>query len=92
MGIVSWIVALVCLAAALWLGGLNWMVFWKRHIRREEAPSWIPMLAGFLGVVGLTFLPVKALQAWFWLPILLDWGSIPGLAFSLLFLLFASRA
>jgi hypothetical protein len=82
---VQWIVAFVCFALALWLSVLNWRVFWKRHVQKVQASSWLPLIGGGLGAVGIVVLPVAGSVAWCWIPLVLDWGSIPGIGYSLFF-------
>ena len=49
------------------------------NLRRRRAPSWIPLVGGVLGAVGLWTLPFPETRSLWWLPLFLDWGSIPGL-------------
>ena len=67
----------------LWLTVLNWSVFWRRHVRREEAPSWTPLLGGVIGAAALLFIPV-GLSGYWWLPFIIDWGSAPGIIYSII--------
>jgi hypothetical protein len=73
-------VATACFAGFAWIGGMNWRVFWRETIRREPQPhqSWVPLLGGVMGVLALHEVP--QMQPYEWLPLLLDYGSIPGLA------------
>jgi hypothetical protein len=73
------------LALGTWLAILNAGVFWKVHVRKQEAPSWIPLLGGLFGVVGLLLLPFEATRDWWWIPLLLDWGCAPGIGHTILF-------
>ena len=71
-------VAAVLLALSLWIAILNWRVAWRLHISRVSAPSWTPLLAGVAGLIGLLLLG-GAFRRFWWAPLLLDWGSLPGL-------------
>lgn len=82
------IAAAIFLAAGVWLSALNAGVFWKVHVRKQEASSWIPLLGGVFGVFGLLLLPFEAVHRWWWVPLCLDWGSLPGIGHALLFHLF----
>jgi len=77
-----WIVGGALLALSSWLAGLNGYVFWKGCVRREQTSSWIPVLGGGLGVAALTIIPVVTVNRWWWLPLVLDWGSLPGIIFT----------
>lgn len=79
-----WAFGVLLLAFAAWIIILNWRIFWKARVRREQpAPSWIPVLGGLSAAVGLLTLPLASLSMLWWLPFLLDWGSIPGLCHAL---------
>ncbi|HVM63179.1 MAG TPA: hypothetical protein VMV72_20130 [Verrucomicrobiae bacterium] len=75
----------VLLLASLWLCVLNAVVFWKRYVRKVEAPSWIPLVGGVLGVFGLGAIPVELAHRLCWLPLVLDCGSLPGLFYTIIF-------
>ena len=77
-----WIVSTVAIAIWLWLSYLNWVVFWKRHVLNAPASSWIPLLGGLVGAIGVVILPVVGSCAWAWVPFVFDWGSVPGISYS----------
>lgn len=62
----------------IWIGVCNWVVFWNAHVRRRHAPSWTLLLGGVLCAAALLLLPV-GLERFWWIPFLLDWGSLPGI-------------
>jgi len=83
MEILRWIFGTICCSAFLWLTALNWQIFWKRHIcKATDTPSWIPFLAGILGAIGLLVIPLGFTAFW-WIPFFLDWGSLPGIGYSI---------
>jgi hypothetical protein len=82
MELFRWIFGCICCLCFLWLTVLNWRVFWQRHIRGVEAPSWLPLLAGILGVASVFLLPLNLSRFW-WVPLLVDWGSAPGILYSI---------
>ncbi len=61
----------------------NANIFWIGFIRKRKAPSWVPLVAGLSGAIGLWVLPVAAAHKWWWLPLVLDWGSLPGISHSI---------
>lgn len=71
--------SVVLLIVFFWLSLLNWSVAWRRLVRRQQAPSWIPLLGGSLGALGVVALPLPGVARLWWLPLLLDWGCAPGL-------------
>ena len=83
--VLKWIIGTPLLLAGLWLAVLNGVVFWKRHVQKRDSASWIPLLGGLLGVAGLLLLPTAVTHKWWWLPLFLDWGSVPGMAYSIVY-------
>ena len=83
MQVLKWIIAISLLLLAVWLSALNWGVFWKRHVRGVATSSWIPFLGGSIGVVGLLSMPIPSAATWWWVPLLLDWGCVPGIGYSI---------
>lgn len=77
--IASWIVGSVLLLVSFWVCALNAGVFWKLFVRKVNAPSWIPLLGGVFGVFGLGVIPVELAHRLCLLPLLLDYGSVPGI-------------
>lgn len=79
-----WTLAAPLLLLGSWLLVLNWGAFWVTHIRRSNpAPSWIPLLPGLLLCGGLAMAPLSL--GWLCtLPLLLDWGAIPGITYTVL--------
>jgi hypothetical protein len=78
----NWIPSGLLLGLFTILSIQNWLVFWRRHVRAEHAPSWTPLLAGLCGAVGFWIVPVAPLHGYWWLPFFIDWGSIPGLGYT----------
>lgn len=79
-----WILGLLLLAVFAWLSALNASVFWKQTIRKVRTPSWIPLIGGLVGALAFRILPVPFLNAFWWLPLLLDTGCLPGLLYTLI--------
>ena len=70
---------LLLLVLSLCVSALNAAVFWQTYVLRRHSPSWIPLLGGGMGALALAILPLPQANRWWWLPFLLDWGSLPGL-------------
>jgi len=71
----------VLISAANWLGVLRWFIFKKRF-------SAIPILGGVFGMLGILIAPqnhaMYSMKAFFWLPLLWDYGSVPLFALTFL--------
>jgi len=77
-----WIAAVVLTVLGLWLIVLNWTVFWRRHIRKQSSSSWIPLLGGALLCAGFVVVPNNPCRWLWWLAFVVDWGSVPGITYS----------
>lgn len=84
---IRWIAGVAFAAVFVWLVILNASVFWERHVCKKKSPSWIPLLGGVSGVMCCLILPVPSLKAVWWIPLILDLGSVPGLVYTIFFLL-----
>lgn len=73
--------ASVFLIAGAYVSVMNWMVVIQWIVHRKHS-SWIPLAGGVLSTIGLVTLPYPALRSFWWLPLALDWGCLPGLAYS----------
>lgn len=80
-----WGAGSVLLAAFVWLAVMNAIVFVKRHVLKRKAPSWIPLLGGIFGVGACYVLPIGDFRWWWFMPLVVDWGSLPGIVDSLAF-------
>ena len=83
MRVIWWALAVLLGAVFLWVATLNAIVLWQGGFRRKKTSSWIPLLAGVSGSLALIVARLPQLSRWWWIPLILDWGSIPGLLFTL---------
>jgi hypothetical protein len=47
------------------------------YFKTHKHASAIPLLGGVAGAVAISTLPVDHIGSWWWLPLLLDYGSLP---------------
>jgi uncharacterized membrane protein HdeD (DUF308 family) len=64
---------------ATWIIVLHWSAVARRYILKRPGGSWIPVIGGVLGAAALVVLPLRDLHSYWWLPLVVDWGSAPGL-------------
>ncbi len=83
--IFGWIFGGGLLLVSIWISALNAWIAWKLYVRKVPAPSWIPLMGGICGVFGLIFIPVELAHKLCWLPLLLDYGSLPGFLHTIIF-------
>jgi hypothetical protein len=73
---VQWSAAGVLLVGALWVIVVNWLCVVMHR-------SWVPLVGGLLGCLGLLVVPIASATAYWWVPFLVDFGSAPGLTLAL---------
>ena len=91
MEILQLLLAIVFLFIFGWIGFLNAQIAYKDFFLRQETASWVPLVAGVAGLAGLLLLPVQGLAKWCWVPLVLDWGSIPGLGNTFVYYMFLAK-
>jgi len=67
----------------IWLAFLNWRCFYVGFVKKEDSPSWIPLLGGVCLFLGFFFFPNNPKSNYAWLAFLLDWGCLPGFVYSI---------
>jgi hypothetical protein len=80
-----WVIAALLFALFIWLATMNAMVFWNTFIHRKKTSSWIPIIGGIFGMLSLIIVPIASAKRWWWLPLVVDWGSIPGILVSIIY-------
>ncbi len=76
-----WIAAGIMALLFLLLAFVNGAIFVQGFFfKKKKTPSWIPLLGGGLGAGALAVCPLPGTEAWWWAPLLLDYGCVPGLA------------
>lgn len=75
MMILRIVLAIPLLILFVWCAGFNASILWRAFVRRRKAPSWIPFIGGLSGALALLLVPVPGARSWWWLPLLLDWGT-----------------
>lgn len=66
----------------------NFALIYRSYVYKRQA-SLVPLLGGISGSLACYLLPFPRLQDWLLIPLLLDPGAVPIIAFA--FALFASR-
>jgi hypothetical protein len=69
--------AIVLLLASLWISITNWRCV-VVAITRQQHVSWVPLFGGILGTAGCLMTTNATLNSLWWLPLLVDWGCVPG--------------
>jgi hypothetical protein len=101
---VDFVIILQCLAfivlsaVCLIITILNWSIIVtylkdRRSNPDARASSWIPLIGGVAGSVAFAISPVLdgGLRPYFWVPLLTDWGCLPGFIHAAVFILLMRR-
>ena len=83
MDIILYIIAIIFLVLSILVVCGNWIVFWRRYVSRVTDASWLPLVGGSAGVIGLLVFPGENASRYWFFPLLLDWGCVPGFAFTI---------
>lgn len=81
---IPWPVGLVFLSLFLFVATANWMIVWAAIFRKKHS-SWVPLVGGLFGSAAFWLLPIARLHSYRSLPLLPDYGSLPGLLSCLVF-------
>ena len=84
MTILLWTVSGLLLLFALYMVGMNWAVFVNNHVLKRKWTSAVPLVGGVAGALGILLLPVPGSWRFAWLPLVVDWGSVPVIVASLI--------
>ena len=83
MQLARWMIGVAILFPAVAVMAGNWTVLARAILRPEsKVPSWIPLLGGTLAAIGFLMVPNPRLHRLWWLGLVLDWGSAPGLVYT----------
>lgn len=85
--IVRLIVAIALAAVSILIIAGNAVIILRGLTGRAKNESWVPILGGTLGVLALLIAPWPRLRDYWFIPLLIDWGCVPGLLHTAIFLL-----
>jgi hypothetical protein len=74
-----YLLSAACAVIAIPVIGSNDAAAFKSLVLRRPAPSWIPLIGGLSGLGALVFFPANLAHRLWWIPLVLDWGSVPGM-------------
>ena len=69
----------------VWVFVMNWWII-VHCMRTKKHISWVPLLGGLFGVAALLIVPIDGARTFWWLPLIVDFGSAPGLGLTAIFL------
>lgn len=77
MTTIRWILSIGFVGLFLYIAVVNWVVFINNYVRKKQWSSALTLIGGASGSIGIVILPVSGAWQYWWLPLVLDWGSIP---------------
>jgi len=78
-----WIISAALLLIGLVVSVSNWITFFNNYVFQKTWRSSVFLIGGVCGALGINFLPIAGISQYFWVPLILDWGSLPLIVFSL---------
>ena len=88
LSLVSSIVLLIGFAV---LSIFNAYAFFGARFGKHRNVSWIPLIGGFMGIAGFLLVPSAMTHRFWWLPALIDVGTIPGIVHAVAYHLTRAR-
>ena len=85
--ITMWWVSLIFLSLFAFCAVINLVIAINNYLLGKKWVSMVPLVGGVAGVVGCLTFPSGKLFFYWWVPLLLDYGSIPITAHTLVFIL-----
>lgn len=82
-----WIGAFLFLWLFVLLAASNGYVAIRRYLLHKPAPSWLPLIGGASGVLGMLLIPYPLGKWLYFVPLALDWGCLPGFSHTLAYYL-----
>ena len=70
--------ALLLAIFSIYIATLNWINAYRVHVTKSSTSSFIPFIAGVLGTIAIFLCPGNDLNRYWIVPLVLDWGCIPG--------------
>lgn len=81
-----YIVSIVLILFSLYIIVMNWCGELAPLFGRKRG-SWVPLVGGLLGALGFAIAPWNELRRLWYVPLLVDWGSLPGVLFTIFYYL-----
>ncbi len=88
---VRFIASLLFILCFVAIATANWIIL-IRCMREKKHYSLIFLIGGFAGLVGFALSPFPAIRTYRWLPLIVDWGTLPSLLLACVFRLLARRS
>ncbi len=84
MTITMWVIGGIIGLCGLFITVMNWLVFVNNAILRRPWTSAVPIIGGILIGISMALLPINGLWKWAWIGLVIDWGGLPIVIWSLM--------
>jgi len=65
---------------------MNWAIIYYSLVKKKHS-SWAPLVSGVLAAVGLANFPIEGVEKYWYVPLIIDYGCLPGMAHTAWFFL-----
>ena len=83
MNTALWILGIIFGLGGVYVIIMNWLVFVNNAILRKPWVSAVPLIGGVMAAISMVLLPVESLWKWAWICVVVDWGSLPLIVWSI---------
>ena len=80
MKIMLWVVGSILIVIFVLIAAGNASIWFTREVLKKRAASWVPLVGGIIGILGIYTIPLPEARRWWYMPLILDYGCLPGLA------------
>lgn len=80
------IAALLLFICGSFLVVMNWAIIFTCLLRKKHS-SWVPLAGGIMLAYAIIFQPFWQIQSYAWIPLVIDWGCIPGFTYAFVYLI-----
>lgn len=82
----QWVAVGLFAVISVWMIVMNVAIFWN-NFHGKRYVSWVPAVGGMFGMLALLEMPFAGSHRWWWVPLVIDPGSAPGLLATAVFFL-----
>jgi hypothetical protein len=90
MILIQWIFAASLIALGGFVALMNWAIVIRWLFGTRKHSSWVPLFGGIVAAIGVAIVPSSSVRPFWWIPLLIDWGCVPGFAHAIAYGLYHS--
>jgi hypothetical protein len=75
----DWLLSVALLLVGGFVIIMNWTIVFYALFKKKYS-SWAPLVGGVLAAVGLAILPMAGVAKYWYVPLIIDYGCLPGMA------------